>query len=302
MDTTEEGKTTTQAPSQHKHTHAYHLCGASTRPGVYYLQYPEIQTNVPNANDWWRVEYSTATGNEAYILRERLSLSSVLERINTEHKSALIVYANDAALSPPPVALSETLAEFVKTDNIRFLEELSGGPGWDYGAGTNTDDAQNIEPIGGWNTEPYEQNWPGTSAAASAAEEQPPHHEWDNYGVAVPTPLFSGNEFYQDFKPKVEGQGPVAAMDEDQDLDQSSASAATLTLTPNSDTEVDEVEMREVNSRIYDDSPAGGNSNRGGTTGGDVDMMDVPLGDGDRRPTEEMTVQHIEDVEKKESG
>ncbi|KAF2004525.1 hypothetical protein P154DRAFT_543352 [Amniculicola lignicola CBS 123094] len=129
--------------TQYTPTHAYKLVGVSTRPSVYYLLHPDTSSNIPDAKQWWRIEYSTAT-SEAVILRERLTLSQVIQQATSEHKSALFVYANDAATSVPEIPLPEPLVKFVQQDNIAFIRELSSDYPEEEGAG-------GIEPFGGWN-------------------------------------------------------------------------------------------------------------------------------------------------------
>ncbi|KAF2012457.1 hypothetical protein BU24DRAFT_395363 [Aaosphaeria arxii CBS 175.79] len=103
--------------------HPYKLCGVSTHSNVVYLLHPNAKTN-DRDTEWWRVEYSTPGSDLAYVLRERLSLSSVLEKASEENRSALLVYASEAALSPDPIPLSDALDRFVKADNLSFQEEL----------------------------------------------------------------------------------------------------------------------------------------------------------------------------------
>ncbi|ORY16180.1 hypothetical protein BCR34DRAFT_611754 [Clohesyomyces aquaticus] len=110
-------------PLEEPLTSSYKLQGVSTRPGVYYLLHPDIKSDVPGAKQWWRMEYNTAT-TEAYIFRERVTLAQVLEKASSEHSSALLVYANEAAMSVTPAEVPPALGAFVKQDNLRFLEEL----------------------------------------------------------------------------------------------------------------------------------------------------------------------------------
>ncbi|KAF2715208.1 hypothetical protein K504DRAFT_457384 [Pleomassaria siparia CBS 279.74] len=135
-------------PSPHSFNHPYKLCGVSTRPNVFYLLHPGIQSESKN---WWRIEYATPT-TEAYIFREQLTLAQVLEKASSEHGKALLVYANEAATSVPPIPLSTPLVNFVKKDNVKFMEELQTTIG-----GTNdwTDDGPSTyKPDEPWETRP----------------------------------------------------------------------------------------------------------------------------------------------------
>jgi hypothetical protein len=147
-----------------EHTHAYRLCGVSTRSGVYYLPNPDAKSDMSIYNQWCRIEFSTAT-SDTVIFRDHVSLSTVLDRASSEYSSALLVYANDSALNTPTIPLSEPLQEFVNKDNAKFDEEYRGG-GWDYGSET-----VDIEPLGGWNQ-------------VNAYNDAPPNYadDWAHYG------------------------------------------------------------------------------------------------------------------------
>ncbi|KAF2652342.1 hypothetical protein K491DRAFT_695661 [Lophiostoma macrostomum CBS 122681] len=152
----------TNPPALLEHTHAYRLCGVSTRRGVYYLLDPDEKSDASMYKQWWRIEFSTAT-SDTYIFRERASLSDVLDKASSEHSSALLVYANDSALNTPTIPLSEPLQDFVNKDNAKFEEELQGG--WSYGSDSN------VEPLGGWNE-------------VNAYSDNPPNYadDWAHYG------------------------------------------------------------------------------------------------------------------------
>ncbi|RMZ73264.1 ubiquitin interaction motif [Pyrenophora seminiperda CCB06] len=119
--------------------HPYHLWGVATRRDVVYVRHPDIKSDVPRATQWWRMQYDSESSNPI-IRRDRLSLQEVIERATTESASALLVYANDEAVSAEPLPLPKPLEDFVKRDNLNFLEELqksSEATGWedyvDYG-------------------------------------------------------------------------------------------------------------------------------------------------------------------------
>ncbi|KAF2750255.1 hypothetical protein M011DRAFT_484107 [Sporormia fimetaria CBS 119925] len=213
----------TQPKERHKFVHSHYLAGLSTRPGVYYLR------PAPNdeRRDWWRIEYSTAGGSEAYVLRDRLPLGAVLDKVSTEYKSALLVYANNEALLEPETPLPEPLREFVEADNARFMEELRG---WQWSA---NDDA-NIEPLIGWGPLPpcNTAQTPGTTSTAT---------QWDHWGPdAALSTVLEGDWAEADVSVKGIGGLPRMARGEHMDTNMDTASDESVTLTPVS--EVSETE------------------------------------------------------------
>lgn len=131
-----------QAPDDAMH-HPYHLQGVATRRDVVYVRHPDIKSDVPGAMQWWRMQYDSESSNPT-IRRDRLSLQEVIERATTESASALLVYANDDAMSVEPTPLPKPLLDFVKRDNLNFLEELQkDAANWeafnDYGDVTQTE-------------------------------------------------------------------------------------------------------------------------------------------------------------------
>ncbi|USP75751.1 hypothetical protein yc1106_03025 [Curvularia clavata] len=131
-----------QAPEDAMH-HPYHLQGVATRRDVVYVRHPDIKSDVPGAMQWWRMQYDSESSNPT-IRRDRLSLQEVIERATTESASALLVYANDDAMSVEPTPLPKPLLDFVKRDNLNFLEELQkDATNWeafnDYGDVTQTE-------------------------------------------------------------------------------------------------------------------------------------------------------------------
>ncbi|KZM19315.1 uncharacterized protein EKO05_0002896 [Ascochyta rabiei] len=103
--------------------HPYQLYGVSTRRDVIYLLHPDTASNTPDAKQWWRIQYDSESGS-ANIIRDRVDLQQVLERATSEAASVLLIYANEAAISEPPLPLSKPLEDFVKKDKLYFLEEL----------------------------------------------------------------------------------------------------------------------------------------------------------------------------------
>jgi len=111
-----------QSPQDAMH-YPYKLWGVATRRDVVYLLHPDMTSDVPHARQWWRMQYDTETAHPT-ILRDRLSLQDVLERAASESASVLLVYANEEATSSDPMPLPTALEQFVKKDNLNFLEEL----------------------------------------------------------------------------------------------------------------------------------------------------------------------------------
>lgn len=119
-----------QSPQDAMHR-PYKLWGVATRRDVVYLLHPDIKSDVPDARQWWRMQYDTESTSPV-IMRDRLSLQDVLERATTESASVVLVYANETAISSDPAPLPKPLQEFVKKDNLDFLEELQKSTtGWE---------------------------------------------------------------------------------------------------------------------------------------------------------------------------
>jgi hypothetical protein len=150
-----------QSPQDAMH-HPYQLHGVATHLGVVYLLHPDI--NTPDGQQWWRVQYDTDSASPT-IRRDRVTRQDVIERASTESSNALLVYAHKEATSLAPLPLSEALEEFVKRDNLLFLEELQrSNTGWED---VDYDTSADI-PRGGW-------------------DEQPPgydHHDWTDMSAA----------------------------------------------------------------------------------------------------------------------
>ncbi|KAJ4350558.1 hypothetical protein N0V95_004664 [Ascochyta clinopodiicola] len=144
--------------------HPYQLYGVSTRRDVIYLLHPDTASNIPNAKQWWRIQYDSESGS-ANIIRDRVDVQQVLERATSEAASVLLIYANEAATSEPLLPLSKPLEDFVKKDKLYFLEELQKNH--DLGAGGVWDDYGD-EVRGDWNKETgppeYNHDWANMSA------------------------------------------------------------------------------------------------------------------------------------------
>lgn len=111
-----------QSPQDAMH-HPYQLCGVATRRDVIYVLHPDTASTVPGAKQWWRIQYDNESGT-ANIIRDRVDRQQVLERATSEAASALLIYANEIAMSEKPIPLSKPLEDFVKKDRLCFLEEL----------------------------------------------------------------------------------------------------------------------------------------------------------------------------------
>lgn len=142
----------------------YKLYGVATRRDVIYLLHPDTASNIPNAKQWWRVQYDNESGT-ANIIRDKVDQQQVLERATSEAASVLLIYANEAATSEPPLPLSKPLEDFVKKDKLCFLEELQKNH--DLGAGGVWENYGD-EARGNWNTatDPpeYNHDWANISA------------------------------------------------------------------------------------------------------------------------------------------
>jgi hypothetical protein len=161
MDTTEDAAKATEEPIKHTYpegqkpsdamNNPYKLQGVATRRDVVYLLQPD---NVTGATQWWRMQYDSESSNPI-IRRDQLTLEEVIERATTESASALLVYANDEALSVERSPLPEPLDAFTKKDNVNFLQELQSSlTGWeDYGNTDYGNDYGNVAQ-GGWDYTP----------------------------------------------------------------------------------------------------------------------------------------------------
>jgi hypothetical protein len=281
---TEEKESMPKQPSPYKPEYLYKLCGVSTRPSVFYLPDPSIAANDKN---WWRIEYSTAT-SEAYIFREQLDLTQVVERASSENSSALLVYANEAATSIAPVPLTKPLKDFIDHDNVKFMEELQSSFG-DYNMDNNNDNevAEIYHPTRPWkhvnDNTTYSTNWVDQARAQA---------DYNGQG--------SGQSWVDQARAQTDYHG------------QSSGQSST-TLTPNTDIEDEGVsmEMQEVSNGTVG-WPGTISNASSDTVGGesmdlvnsqppktvnlrDVEMRDVDLTDDDKEPRS----QHIETIERK---
>lgn len=277
-----EETTSTKPPPD---SSVYRLCGVSTHPSVYYIKHPDATAT----DDWWRMEYTNAA-TDAYILRDRVTEAIVLDRAKSEHKSVLLVYANDDALSEKLVPLTEALCEFLRTDNQIFEKELDSETRWDK-------PVRRVKKEGNWTNDPpsYQQagaDYYGDHTIQEMQEEVWHQEDWDH---------ISSKELREQMEYRA---------------------VSSTTLTPNAD----DYEEKEFNGGI--DSWAGVSNASSDTVGGevmeitvdgldkeahaprdpphgtvnlrDVEMVDVDLnGEAKKKKDEGPTVKHIEMVEKK---
>lgn len=142
--------------------HPYKLCGVATHFGVVYLLHLDAKSGSPGTQQWWRVQYDTETSTPG-IRHDLVTQQEVLERAATESSNALLVYAHADATSVDPVPLSKALEDFVKKDNLNFMEELQkDAVGW----GNMEYDTMSDIPHGDWNAAPpdYDHDWNNISA------------------------------------------------------------------------------------------------------------------------------------------
>ncbi|KAI8940815.1 hypothetical protein NX059_002077 [Plenodomus lindquistii] len=263
-----------QSPQDAMHR-PYKLWGVATRRDVVYLLHPDIKSDVPDARQWWRMQYDTESTSPV-IMRDRLTQQDVVERAATESASVLLVYANDEAISSDPAPLPKPLVEFVKKDNLNFLEELQkNATGWeDY----NDDFATATAVQGDWDKDSL-----------------PPLYRSDDYKHDDWTSM-SARDFHS------QGNGYAGGGDDNM---------SSTTLTPNTEIEDEREEKGTVMREMVDVGTDEGREAKrrrasSETVGeerverikeekGEVKLIDVEMED----IKEESRVQHVEVAEKK---
>jgi hypothetical protein len=139
--------------------HPYALCGLATSSLDYYIFCHDRKSDRLSEKQWWHIKYSYE-GDNASITRTRVTCEEVLSKARADSQRALLVYANEAATSVPPVKLSDALENFVKKDNFNWLQYYSrNDPGWH---GHKADDGTVVE--GDWIDNPPGYNWNSVSA------------------------------------------------------------------------------------------------------------------------------------------
>lgn len=138
--------------------HRYTLRGVATKPNVTYVLRPKAMAPIqvtetedtdmllPKQADeqeyeWWRIEY-TVNGSTASISNEVFTPEEiVLQAVQVEHSSALLVYASDDACEPvDDDGLPEALQNFVTRDNESFKAELNKPPAYSDLTGPDLND------------------------------------------------------------------------------------------------------------------------------------------------------------------
>ncbi|KAF1946998.1 hypothetical protein EJ02DRAFT_449977 [Clathrospora elynae] len=238
----------------------YQLYGVATRRDVVYILQPDINSDVPGAKQWWRMQYDSESHNPI-IRRDRLSLEEVLERATTESASALFVYANEAATSAEPILLPKPLEDFVKKDNLNFLEELqrstsATSPAWE-GFG---DDYSHVAQ-GGWDNNPnsdaFDVDWHGMNAK----------------------PFYSGGNERNDSNMSSATLTPNTEIDDDMPVEMMEVGPGTAAMSSASSVTVGRDDAMDVDEDVK------------------VSFTDVDMDKADTQ--EEVRTQHIEVAEKK---
>jgi len=144
----------------------YTLMGVATKPNITYLLRPKaggdddiMSTDsqdeaTPDGMQWWRIEYAV-NGTHPHISKVPVQGDMVIQAIEVEHTSALLVYASDSAVdfSSFDHELPSALQKFVEDDNLFFNIELHDAtrnnppPAYDdYNAHDSEIPRQSIEP------------------------------------------------------------------------------------------------------------------------------------------------------------
>ncbi|PSN70938.1 hypothetical protein BS50DRAFT_570359 [Corynespora cassiicola Philippines] len=259
---------TNESASDGQYAHPYQLCGVSTDPKVVYVLQSDTRSEKPSPREWWCIRYET--GYPSKVSSERVALDEVLRAASSGYKSAILIYANDAATSVPPAPLSSALQNFVKRDNLTFLKELQEAQSqneWTTEPGTGVAQGDWAGDYGdGWNNE---DQWNSMSAKQF-------HDQADS--TLSSTTLTPNTEIGDD----------GAAM-EMQEVNGGISAWAGVSSSASSDTVgADAMDIVEI------DDP------RPGAPPATVDLRDVEMGGaGATNGREEPRVQHIEVVEKK---
>ena len=120
-----------QQPPHYKYT----LRGVSTKPHTTYV----LEQTKPDDDDdmlsseakdwqWWKIDF--VSSDTKPVVREKVTEEFVLNAAQNESANALLVYANEAAISYQSEELPAQLRNFVRADNLNFAKELeeSGFP------------------------------------------------------------------------------------------------------------------------------------------------------------------------------
>jgi hypothetical protein len=145
----------------------YTLMGVATKPNITYVLRVKADRDddnmstdsqdeaTPDGMQWWRIEYAV-NGTQPHISKVQVEGHMVIQAIEVEHTSALLIYASDRAVdfSHYNPDLPPTLQKFVEDDNLHFNIELHDAtrnhppPAYnnDYDVGDSEIPRQSIEP------------------------------------------------------------------------------------------------------------------------------------------------------------
>ena len=197
-----------------------------------------------------------------------MTLAQVVDKASSEHYKALLVYANETATTVPRIPLSAPLVEFIKRDNIVFLEELQTSmAGYDMGTSGQVQGRwdHQISDMNTWDTGDFnemsaKQYFEQANTSEQSSTTLTPNTDMDDDSVAMEMEeVKSANTVW-----------PGAV---------SNASSDTV--------------GGEVVGIVEPERQGGGASVR------DVEMTDVELGDADEDEDARPKAQHIENVDRK---
>jgi hypothetical protein len=146
----------------------YTLMGVATKASITYVLRPKEDHDeeddhmstenddeaTPDGMQWWRIEYAV-NGSHPRISKAKVEGDIVIQAVEVEHSSALLVYASDRAVdfSAYDPTLPLALQQFVEDDDFHFNVELHDStrsnppPAYDY-AHDGDIPRQSIEPGG----------------------------------------------------------------------------------------------------------------------------------------------------------
>ncbi|KAF2676767.1 hypothetical protein K458DRAFT_437083 [Lentithecium fluviatile CBS 122367] len=245
--------------------HPYELWGVATSSLDYFVLHPNTTPDGSEAMQWWHIKY-TYQGEDADISRNRVTRDEVLAKARSDGGRVVLVYANKAATSVPPIPLSTPLDNFVKKDNLNFLQELS----------KKESEWTDCGPDGGTTVK----------AGYMSDGDSKVMDEW-----MIDDPPGYGGGYNDGYN-----WNSVSA----KDFHEQDSGVSSTTLTPN--TEVDDdgvamVEMQEVNGGISAWA-GGGLSNASSDALGAEEPMDIS----DSETTRETTIANDEDMDDADLG
>ncbi|KAM0705340.1 hypothetical protein Q7P35_008130 [Cladosporium inversicolor] len=144
----------------------YTLMGVATKASITYVLRPKEDHDedddhmstenddeaTPDGMQWWRIEYAV-NGSQPRISKAKVEGDIVIQAVEVEHSSALLVYASDRAVdfSTYDPTLPLALQQFVQDDDFHFNVELHEStrsnppPAYDYAHDSDIP-RQSIEP------------------------------------------------------------------------------------------------------------------------------------------------------------